>query len=88
MMLLFSTYNMYIKQYDRKIHGLFDIKDLFQGEEAVMIRNLELLHITLMFLTVICFVEAYMVYAHIINTLKKRSFESNFERSVTLLKRK
>lgn len=76
MTLLFYTHNTYIKRYHFIVYDYFDAKVVFEGEDKIMIKNLEILHITLMFLGAICFVEAYMVYAHIINTLKRRGTET------------
>lgn len=77
MVLLLYTHNKYMQRYNFIVYDYFDPKDLFEGEEKIMIKNLELLHITLMFVGAICFVEAYMVYAHIINTLKRRGTDNN-----------
>lgn len=75
MTLLLYTHNNYIKRYHFIVYDYFNPKEMFEGEDKIMIKNLEILHITLMFLGTICFVEAYMVYAHIINSFKRRGTE-------------
>lgn len=77
MILLFCTYSKYVKHYDYMLYGYFDANELLMSEDEAINQNLELLHITSMLLSVICFVEAYMVYAHLINTLKKRNSDHN-----------
>uniref|UniRef100_A0A1A9W331 Uncharacterized protein n=1 Tax=Glossina brevipalpis TaxID=37001 RepID=A0A1A9W331_9MUSC len=69
--MLFQTRNTYYSRFEGDINGFYG-HEIFDDEDSQMALNLTLIQLILLFSGMIIVVQAYMVYARVLNVLARR----------------